>query len=483
MSGMMKNAEKIHRPSASNSINPKQMRRSKFGPGPVEALETENRAAAGGAPLFSYNLMDIPASPEPPAVQRKEPEDEEIQMKPSCPGCKEEEEAIQAKFVGEGIAPTVQRQTDPDSEEEEVLQGKFPPVQRTSKIEEEEPLQGRFESNALKTGPVQAKPEPNRTGMPDQLKAGIEALSGLDMSDVRVHYSSHKPAQLQALAYTQGTEIHVAPGQEKHLPHEAWHVAQQKQGRVRPTLQMKGVGINDDAGLEGEADVMGRRALQLKSMSISSLVPFYSAIQRKPKNINSHRILTVEKGEIINKGAERSGRSVARPVNDLKNKGVKDDYIGGHLFKREYGGPDNITNVVPWLKIAEDNYSKFEGKYEEATIKAAEKSQGRRADNTIIIQVEFRDVDPLHANDIKGNRNKADKVGKPKIAKIVTEAMSLIPHNVSVRDQYGNVVEFKGSDIGYIYKHDLEGLRRLVSESDDFFGRLESDVKEIENGQ
>ncbi len=30
----------------------------------------------------------------------------------------------------------------------------------------------------------------NRTGLPDQLKAGIESLSGIDMSDVRVHANS-----------------------------------------------------------------------------------------------------------------------------------------------------------------------------------------------------------------------------------------------------------------------------------------------------
>lgn len=35
--------------------------------------------------------------------------------------------------------------------------------------------------------------------------------------------------------YSQGTDIHIGPGQEKHLPHEAWHVVQQKQGRVKPT--------------------------------------------------------------------------------------------------------------------------------------------------------------------------------------------------------------------------------------------------------
>lgn len=101
----------------------------------------------------------------------------------------------------------------------------------------------------------------NHTGLPDGLKAGIEALSGLDMSHVRVHENSPKPAQLNARAYAQGNEIHLGPGEERHLPHEAWHVVQQAQGRVRATLQMAGRAINDDAHLEREADRMGAQAL------------------------------------------------------------------------------------------------------------------------------------------------------------------------------------------------------------------------------
>jgi hypothetical protein len=102
-------------------------------------------------------------------------------------------------------------------------------------------------------------------GLPSQLKSGIESLSGIGMDDVRVHYNSAKPAQLQAHAYAQGAEIHVAPGQERHLAHEAWHVVQQKQGRVKPTLQLKGVAINDDSALEREADTMGAQAIQVGS--------------------------------------------------------------------------------------------------------------------------------------------------------------------------------------------------------------------------
>ncbi|MFC4599573.1 DUF4157 domain-containing protein [Cohnella hongkongensis] len=97
-------------------------------------------------------------------------------------------------------------------------------------------------------------------GLPEDLKAGLEGLSGMDLSDVRVHYNSDKPARIHALAYTQGSEIHIAPGQERHLPHEGWHAVQQKQGRVRATTQAMGRPVNDSGALEREADGMGERA-------------------------------------------------------------------------------------------------------------------------------------------------------------------------------------------------------------------------------
>ena len=119
-----------------------------------------------------------------------------------------------------------------------------------------------FGGNFSQTQPVQKKG--NNTGLPDHLKDNVENMSGYSMDDVKVHFNSSKPETLQAHAYAQGTDIHLGPGQEKHLPHEAWHVVQQKQGRVQPTMQLKGVDINNQEGLETEADVMGERALQLQ---------------------------------------------------------------------------------------------------------------------------------------------------------------------------------------------------------------------------
>jgi len=145
---------------------------------------------------------------------------------------------------------------------------------RSAKVQHTAQLQATA-NKSDKLSVVQAKK--NNTGLPDNLKSGIENLSGMAMDDVKVHRNSDKPAQLNAHAYAQGTDIHLASGQEKHLPHEAWHVVQQKQGRVKPTMQMKGnpltelragVNVNDDTGLEKEADVMGAKAINKGAAAI-----------------------------------------------------------------------------------------------------------------------------------------------------------------------------------------------------------------------
>ena len=125
--------------------------------------------------------------------------------------------------------------------------------------------------------PIQS-PRKNPTGLPDRLKAGLEALSGLSMDDVRVHRNSSAPSKLGALAFAQGTNIHLAPGQDHHLPHEAWHVVQQKQGRVRATRQLKlGLGLNDDRALEREADRMGEHAAAAAARPGAALRPAAAA--------------------------------------------------------------------------------------------------------------------------------------------------------------------------------------------------------------
>ncbi|MBD2872760.1 DUF4157 domain-containing protein [Paenibacillus sp. IB182493] len=187
---------------------------------------------------------------------------------------------------------------------------------------------------------------PNRTGMPDRLKSGLESMSGMDLSDVRVHYQSPKPAELGAHAYAQGNDIHVAPGQERHLPHEGWHVVQQRQGRVSPTMQLKGEAINDDGGLEREADIMGTRAIQASS-SAATDSPLDTSADGPSSNAPVQRAL-VRDQEILDERGDtfRWG----------KFKGTRDDANRNHVGQEEgrgtklTGGQDAKT-TVKWNPI------------------------------------------------------------------------------------------------------------------------------------
>lgn len=213
--------------------------------------------------------------------------------------------------------------------------------------------------------------DPNRTGMPDRLKTGIEDLSGYSMDDVTVHYNSGKPAQLQAHAYAQGTDIHLAPGQEKHLPHEAWHVVQQKQGRVKPALQLKGkVNVNDDPALEHEADVMGAKALQ-------------NSTDMRPKELSAHggQDNMIQRKIIARIRTENSGspdlpriiselRLEGRAPTDAEGSGQGDHTVAETLInesvRREVLGQSrklalNNLTVLAHLTLPEAGYAELHG--------------------------------------------------------------------------------------------------------------------------
>ncbi len=126
--------------------------------------------------------------------------------------------------------------------------------------------------------------------MPGDVRGKMEAAFGADFSSVRIHEGPQVEA-MGALAYTQGTDLHFAPGQyqpgsqhgQELLGHELAHVVQQSQGRVRATTQAKGVDINDDAALEREADEMGARAA--RGQSVTTDAPLAVAAQSAPTTL------------------------------------------------------------------------------------------------------------------------------------------------------------------------------------------------------
>jgi hypothetical protein len=99
-------------------------------------------------------------------------------------------------------------------------------------------------------------------GLEPAVRRPLERFFGTGFSDVRVHASSPAAPELGAAAYTQGADIHFAPGRfdpgsdrgQRLIAHELAHVVQQRQGRVATTGEQLGLPVNDDPSLERESD-------------------------------------------------------------------------------------------------------------------------------------------------------------------------------------------------------------------------------------
>lgn len=124
-----------------------------------------------------------------------------------------------------------------------------------------------FDFGAIPVFPP-SKQNPN---LPQDLQANMESSFGQDFSGVGIHRNSQQAQRLNALAYTQGESIHFAPGEfnpysesgRNLIGHEFAHVVQQRSGVVQPTAVLgKGLALNDNQGLEHEADSLGRKAVQ-----------------------------------------------------------------------------------------------------------------------------------------------------------------------------------------------------------------------------
>jgi len=143
-----------------------------------------------------------------------------------------------------------------------------------------------------KTDPVQLKQSEtsDQKELPKQLETGVEQLSGLDMENVKVNFNSLKPSELGAAAYAQGSDIHLGPEQEKHLPLEAWHVVKQKKGTIKSTGTINGTSINEEGNLENEADQVGIKAQGLGNNT--ALI-----IQKVSLNVKDKRIIQKQEPE------------------------------------------------------------------------------------------------------------------------------------------------------------------------------------------
>lgn len=113
-------------------------------------------------------------------------------------------------------------------------------------------------------------PTRQNPNLPQVLQSNMENAFRQDFSGVDIHRNSPQAERLNALAYTQGENIHFAPGEfnphsergRNLIGHEFAHVVQQRSGMVQPTAMLgKGLALNDNEKLECEADILGKKSI------------------------------------------------------------------------------------------------------------------------------------------------------------------------------------------------------------------------------
>ncbi len=303
---------------------------------------------------------------------------------------------------------------------------------RTSTIDQRKLQETMNTSTENGVNPIQRKA--NKTGLPDNLKTGIENLSSYSMDDVKVHYNSSKPAQLQAHAYAQGTDIHLAPGQEKHLPHEAWHVVQQKQGRVKPTMQFKGkVNINDDEGLEKEADLMGTRAIK-NSFFNNTFLKY-----KEPKQSLAQRVI-----DYGNLNSNAKIENAVRNYEQLEQPGLKKRFFL-NPFQLGYGRYKRNSALFSRFRNARGTTLKFVVRRESGVSLAITRLYGRPMNSNSELEYD-NPVERQHFDRNLQNRNmqsfKVVVLVNPRFIRSFTDGnlLQTITHEMTVHAE--NLLDF-----------------------------------------
>ncbi len=148
------------------------------------------------------------------------------------------------------------------------------PVVQGKDLSPEEPKQLKAD-----TAPAQEQSSTSSgSALPEATKAKMESSFGTDLSHIKVHTNSESAANVGALAYAQGNDLHFAkgqfnPGTEKGdgiIGHEVAHTFQQQAGKVKPTTEVNGMAVNDSPSLEHEADVMGAKAAKGEPISMKA---------------------------------------------------------------------------------------------------------------------------------------------------------------------------------------------------------------------
>jgi hypothetical protein len=233
--------------------------------------------------------------------------------------------------------------------------------------------------------PMQVKlnlaPRDSVQSLPIPIQRKMEWAFNTNFSGVRVH-TGPQAKQIQAKAFTQGSDIHFQPDQynphsqqgQELLGHELTHVVQQRAGRVNKKPQSKGNRINFDYQLEAEADNLGAKASQgerVEVLGAKSLPKLYSSktIQRKTQQLTPLPDNVVTTGKLISNKTEKIQKKIITynqiPLNDKdydKHDKILDEInTETDLWLREKGDKDSRSKSMKELKQQiEDEKKKVE---------------------------------------------------------------------------------------------------------------------------
>ena len=216
---------------------------------------------------------------------------------------------------------------------------------------------------------AKAGPE-RRASLPRNLQTNIENLAGTAMDGVEVHYNSREPSRFGAKALTKDDQIHLGPGEEDQLSHEAWHAAQQKLGRVAPTGSINGTSVNDQPDLEREADVMGARAESAGSADLGGGDFLGEAPPQSSAGTTVAQLKIEHDGNAYTGSAERPGwqvhaeRDMSRRYHESRGDTYVDQTVNYQKLKLDRCHVASFDDIQTWIV----NYLNAPGPFGEATL-------------------------------------------------------------------------------------------------------------------
>lgn len=207
------------------------------------------------------------------------------------------------------------------------------PLKNQKRNTQEQSSTPKAAANQSHTGPA---------AMPQGVQAKMEQNLSADFSDVSIHQNSSKATSLGAYAYTQGNDVHFAPGQfdpmsskgQELIGHELAHVMQQRDGKVKPTTQAKGLPVNDDEGLETEADQLGAKAAQ---------TPFSNVVSQQAPTAQMKTAGTVQMWNPFKKKKKANANVDGKTYNNPTNVSVNATHSANPTKKVEFA--ENIGNT------------------------------------------------------------------------------------------------------------------------------------------